>query len=178
MIEVIFARLFAQAFAMRSVNRFTVGAAHDGLMNSWTSWICPMPIASAKTLITSSGSAKRLTNGLVFTESENPMCAPVPYCIAASIFVDFEAYLKNIAAQAKKFKRVKTGFGTPAHGTAVRRGSGLCGARRVAAFRWWQNARRSGGNSRRSQYQSAPSHRQGAQRRSDPGLRRRTHRRL
>ena len=29
----------------------------------------------------------------------------MPYCVAASIFVDFRAYLKNIAAQAKKFNR-------------------------------------------------------------------------
>ena len=114
MIEVIFARLFAQAFAMRSVNRFTVDAGHDGLMNSWTSWMCPMPISSVKTLITSSGSAKRLTNGFVFTESENPMYRPVPYCVAASNFVDFEAYMKNIAAQAKNFKRTEPGWNTSA----------------------------------------------------------------
>jgi hypothetical protein len=55
----------------------------------------------------------------VFTESENPMYRPVLYCVAASIFVDFGAYMKNIAAQAKKFKQAKQ-VGTPAHSIAIR----------------------------------------------------------
>jgi hypothetical protein len=37
----------------------------------------------------------------VFTESENPIGRPCPCCVAATIFVDAEASMKNIASQEK-----------------------------------------------------------------------------
>ena len=58
---------------MRSVVRRTNAAGQAGSMNSWVSWMRPMPTSPASTRASSSGSAKRLTNGFVLSDSVNPM---------------------------------------------------------------------------------------------------------
>ena len=45
-------------------------------MNSWVSWIRPMPTSPASTRASSSGSAKRFTKGFVLSDSVKPMPSP------------------------------------------------------------------------------------------------------
>ena len=53
--------------------QFVVAAGQPGLTNSWVNWMSRMRMARATVSIKSSGSAKRLTSGLVFSESVKAM---------------------------------------------------------------------------------------------------------
>src|SRR3954468_3086749 len=65
-----------KAALMRWVRARISGAGHDGLMNSWVSCRSRIRSRLATVSIRSSGSAKRLTSGLVLSESVKAMWKP------------------------------------------------------------------------------------------------------
>jgi hypothetical protein len=70
-------------------------------MNSCTNWMWPMPISSASTPTSSSGSANRFTKGLVLTESVNAMMSTkLRRPRSGGKPVDRKANQKKIATQA------------------------------------------------------------------------------
>jgi hypothetical protein len=60
---------------IRCVNERISGAGQEGLMNSWVSCRSRIRICRATVSIRSSGSAKRLTSGLVLSESVKAMAS-------------------------------------------------------------------------------------------------------